>query len=106
MYHNQFALSKRKEGLLKNMYEFPNIEGFHDIQELEKKDYQFEKEFSSYKHIFTHVIWNMKVYLFQVNQKDSNYIWASFDEIKQKYAVPTAFKSVLLDLEEFLNENK
>ncbi len=106
--HDQkIAISKRGEGLLKNMYEFPNIKGEYTLDTLPiNENYVFEKEFHFYKHIFTHVIWNMKVYLFHSLIESSDYVWVTLDELKKHYAIPTAFKQVLIDLEAYIDECK
>lgn len=78
-----FAIEKRpKTGLLSSLYGFPII-----------KDVDIEKcEFlGEYQHIFTHKIWNNKVYKVNCSKKNSKYLWISIKDI-DNYSIPTAFK--------------
>lgn len=98
---DKIALHKRDNGLLKNMWEFPNIEG-----KLTKKD--LLERFSSVKkieegikntHIFTHKKWYMKSYIIKTDKFFSDYVWVSLDKTKKEYAIPTAFMPFLEYLE-------
>lgn len=99
--NDKIALHKRGNGLLKNMWEFPNIEG-----KLTKKD--ILERFSTVKkieegientHIFTHKKWYMKSYFIKADILSLDYVWASLEEIKKEYAIPTAFMPFLEYLE-------
>lgn len=92
-YQNLFAIQKRKEDLLKNMWEFPNKEGFTSTEEI-TKEYKtnFIKEGIHTTHIFTHKKWIMISYTIEVTEKDETYTWLTLEEIEKEYALPTAFK--------------
>ena len=98
----KIAIQKRmKKGVLSGMYELPNIEGKLSQKELiqflqKEKCYIKEIKFlGEFKHVFTHIEWQM--YGYQVNIKECNlpYLWVSTKELEEKYALPTAFKQFL-----------
>jgi len=100
------ALKKRTDGLLKNMWEFPNIEKFLTIEQA--KEY-FPKSLSiqnaiTNTHIFTHKKWNMKSYIIKLKEKSIEYEWVKMKDIEENYAIPTAFKPFLEYLRD-LNKN-
>ena len=47
----------------------------------------------SAKHIFTHVEWHMTGYLIETAERDPQYVWATAEELKNGYAIPSAFKA-------------
>ena len=88
-----YALRKRETGLLKNMWEFPNIEGELSIKEIKNRIpniLEIHKGITN-THVFTHKKWFMKSYIISVKELDTSYIWVSSDSIKTNYALPTAF---------------
>ena len=94
-YKDFFAIQKRENGLLTNMWEFPNKKGKlskKEIEEIFSKN--CEKAISS-THIFTHKKWIMDSYLIEVKNQLEEYTWLSLNEIEQSYAIPTAFKPFL-----------
>ena len=87
--HNgRYAMIKRgKKGLLAGLWQFPFLEHgdpaqFGNIVEKKKA-----------KHIFTHVEWHMTGYLVKSREAFPEYTWASAEEIKRSYAIPSAFKA-------------
>lgn len=104
-YQQTIALSYRdKQTLLKNLWEFPNVEKVMNEKEIanwlmeQHLTGTIEQTFTN-KHIFTHKIWHMKAYLINVNSTNQNYIWVSLDQAKKQYAIPTAFQPFLQKLE-------
>lgn len=86
-----FALHKRGAGLLQNMWEFPNQEGFISSKNISfPKVLSIEKDVSS-NHTFSHKKWILKSYYIVVEEEFGDYTWASIDEIDSSYAIPTAF---------------
>ncbi|MBU1142921.1 MAG: A/G-specific adenine glycosylase [Firmicutes bacterium] len=73
-FKDKICLRKRTESLLEGMYEYPQyeVESISNIvDDLENQGihvsyYQYQK---TYKHIFTHQIWNMHVYKMVVKEK-------------------------------------
>ena len=50
------------------------------------------------KHSFSHVIWNMQIYLVKLKEKTSDYLFVSESEIESTYSLPTAYKKVFTKL--------
>ena len=44
------------------------------------------------KHIFTHIIWNMKGIYLDVTECSGSFQWFTEDEINTQAALPTAFR--------------
>ena len=102
-YQGKYALQKRaKKGLLAGLWELPNVEGKHTKKEIQnlleegKKKVTIE-ELGSSKHIFSHVEWEMVGYHIILTEpiEQENYVWATLEELKEEYAVPTAFSVYL-----------
>lgn len=98
----QYALEKRNNtGLLADLWQFPNIEGFLTVDEA----VEFLKEKHIYvkdilrqverKHIFTHIQWNMRGFYMAVSNLSDNYIWFTPEKIESDAALPTAFRHFL-----------
>ena len=104
-YQGKFAICKReKEQLLKNMWQFPNVLGKMTLKEirlyLEKEhiDYQSIRKSISHTHVFTHQIWHMQAYLITLNNPIDGYLFETSKNMKEKYAIPTAFQPFLSKL--------
>lgn len=100
--HGKIALHKRSdEGLLKNLWEFPNLAGFYS----EKEVLQYLRDCSisvesidtalSYTHVFTHLKWSMESFVITVSEESSLYVWEDLENIVQNYALPSAFQPFL-----------
>ena len=89
----KYAIRKRKSGLLKNLWEFPNQTGFFTYEEV-KKLYpncnHIELGITN-THIFTHKKWFMNSYYVEIPFPLDDYLWVSLEEIASTYAIPTAF---------------
>ena len=94
-----YALEKRpSRGLLAGLWQFPNIPGHFDIAasldavtKMGLKPTEILREVSR-KHIFTHIVWNMKGIYLEVAELTGNYHWFTEDEINTQAALPTAFR--------------
>ena len=83
----KYALEKRQDkGLLAGLWQFPLFEG-------EAPDFGIVKKSKRAKHIFTHIEWEMTGYLIEAREHFPQYKWAAAEEIKEKYALPSAFKA-------------
>ena len=49
------------------------------------------KKVGTHKHIFTHIEWNMTAYEIETQEELKGYLWIQQKELKNKYALPTAF---------------
>lgn len=97
-YKDAICIEKRKEnGLLAGMYAFPNLDGW--LTEAEATAW-VEKNFGNVqaltqqyhkKHVFTHQIWNMRVYVFTLSSIKTT----SFVPDISAYPIPTAFLKCL-----------
>ena len=92
------ALHKRgKVGILKNLWEFPNAEGFLTEAEAQAWCRQLGMEvlrvekLPDYQHIFTHVEWKLRCYGIWVCGQPEDFLWLNSEGLEQK-AVPSAFK--------------
>ena len=94
----KYAIRQReKKGLLAGMWEFPSLEGGIGQNEL-RSLYPEAAEIRSCgeaKHIFSHVEWRMHGFLLELPQELPEYRWASPEEIREQYSVPTAFRFYL-----------
>ena len=95
----RYALEKRpNKGLLAGLWQFPNIPGHFDtaavLAEVEKmglRPKELLREVSR-KHIFTHIIWNMKGIYLEVADITGTFQWFTEEEITRQAALPTAFR--------------
>lgn len=99
---NKVALHKRDDaGLLKNLWEFPNLLGTYTKEEI--KQYLLDcsmtvtsiKRSISYTHIFTHLKWQMESFIVRMEEESKDYIWLDLDAIIKEYALPSAFQPFL-----------
>ena len=90
----KFAIEKRMtKGLLSGMYQFPNMEGYFTEEELKAKLQPLRILFlGKAKHIFSHIEWYMQGYFLEVGEPSEKYLWATPQELTEKYALPTAFQ--------------
>ena len=94
-----YALQKRpSKGLLASLWQFPNADGHLSVPEavewvqarglgVREILRQVEK-----KHIFTHIIWNMRGIYMEVRETSGDFVWFSREELEQNAALPTAFR--------------
>ena len=95
----RYALQKRPEkGLLAGLWQFPNVSGHLELEtaleQLRKMGLQPKALYREVhrKHIFTHIIWNMKGIYLEVADTGGGFRWFSKEEINTQAALPTAFR--------------
>lgn len=83
------------------MYELPNVNHFCSEEEFvsifQEWDLKLES-FSSlgkHKHVFTHIDWKMNGYAVKVRNSNAEFLWVNLSDLKENYAIPTAFKPFL-----------
>ncbi len=98
------AVRKRAEkGLLAGLWEFPNVSQKLSADEAVKKAAEFgvlpEAPTKSKEriHIFTHAEWHMTCYYIPCRNTPDVFLWAEWDELRGRIALPTAFKMFLED---------
>lgn len=101
---NKVALTKRPEkGVLAGMWEFPTVDGHITKGKAEEvlTSWGIKPEvevFVDSRHVFTHLIWEMKSYLAKADTMPEQLSWFSFEELHNNVAIPTAMKPFLTAL--------
>ena len=102
----KYAICRRPEtGLLAKLWEYPNLDGH--LSEEEIFSWMRERGITPISvrpienavHIFTHVEWHMIGYAAECMEETSEFYWYTADEIKEKFAIPTAFRAYTKQLE-------
>ncbi|MBR4290834.1 MAG: A/G-specific adenine glycosylase [Oscillospiraceae bacterium] len=94
-----YALEKRPEaGLLAGLWQFPNVPGkleteqaLEVVQHMGLRPREIRKQ-TERKHIFTHIIWQMRGIYLEVAEQTQDHIWLTAEQIKAEAALPTAFR--------------
>ena len=99
-----FCIRRRETGVLKGMNEFPSAVQTNESAESVLNEwgvYAFtEKKRKKYKHIFTHIIWDITCVWVQT--EFAPFDTYTLDEIQDGISLPTAFKQCL----ELINDEK
>ena len=111
----RILIHKRPEnGLLANLWEFPNVEIhqpfvleraqiadlFHDSFDM---DIQLEKGIGQIEHIFSHLIWNIRVYTGTIStdfQESSEWKFITLADVEE-YAFPVSYHKILKLYQEY-----
>ena len=115
-----FAIKKRSEnGLLANLWEFPNVDIPEGIQaDIIKNSTEAPPDPADavrladslgvstkeiikalrYTHVFTHVEWHMTAWFLLCDKKTPDFIWVTKKELKQYFALPSAFRPFLEEI--------
>ncbi len=96
---NCYALEKRPaSGLLASLWQFPNVNGqlstsdaLCQAERWGLHPREVRKEVFR-KHVFTHIIWNMKGIYLEVSQMAGSFRWFTEEQINTSAALPTAFR--------------
>ena len=93
----RFAVRRRPEtGLLAGLYEFPNLEGHPDETALKTAFHAVRiRKSGKANHIFTHVEWDMALYLALTDDPPDGFEWVSRDSLRSETAIPSAFRAAL-----------
>ena len=96
------ALRKRPgKGLLAGMWEFPNVTGELEASQALEQAARWgcgpwgEVAVRQERHVFTHVTWEMTGYEIHCAQAPAEFVWATQEEMKTRYSLPTAFRRFL-----------
>ncbi|NRD78220.1 A/G-specific adenine glycosylase [Bacillus sp. BRMEA1] len=100
--NGKIVIHKRpSNGLLANLWEFPNVEIIHSLEHERGKvveqfhqlldlEVQLEKAIGQIEHVFSHLIWNIRVYTGEITsviQESEEWKLVTFEEM-QEYAFP------------------
>lgn len=109
LYHSGKVLlqKRKKKGLLANLWEYPNYLGKMTrkqvSEELDRQGIRPIKieKCGTAKHIFTHVEWHMQGYFIQAENR-GNIVgeWVSLEDMKQNFALPSAYRNFSDKLED------
>lgn len=94
LHESRVALRKRPDrGLLSGLWEFPNILNGEDLPPFLDHAHA-QADLGTGRHIFSHVEWNMTSAVFSADSDrlPDGYVWATAEELTDRYAVPTAFR--------------
>ncbi len=113
IYKNTVALQKRPKGLLGGMWEFPGAEGWLSRDEAE--DWLKGKgiaadsleQLPAAEHVFTHREWHMRGYLAMLREmpQADGFFWADAAALKERIALPSAFKAYYVQAMRVLEKN-
>ena len=108
---DRIAIHKRpKNGLLADLWEFPNMDGLYTLEKMKETLYSwnlpdFEIEYlGEGKHIFSHVEWHMTGYHLEIGSmlveekqqllQKNKWIIDSKEGLEEEYAIPSAFEYI------------
>jgi A/G-specific adenine glycosylase len=98
----RLALRRRVgSGLLPDLWELPNLPGSLSDTEAVAAAARWGTEplallkSSERSHIFTHIRWTMTCYFIDCRAEAPGFVWASPDELRDTYPLPTAFRKCL-----------
>ena len=57
------------------------------------------RRLSPANHIFTHIEWQMSGYFLNFSQTVEGFVWAEPRELKEVYAIPTAYRAFIEEIE-------
>ena len=101
-WEGRFAIEKRSEkGLLSGLWQFPNQAAPPDAAaalraaaEMGVRPIELMMEIRR-EHIFTHIRWDMTAYRIRCAEGAERFTWADREQLREKYALPTAFRQFL-----------
>ena len=108
IYDNKIFIRKRRDhGLLHGLYEFPNVVGKKDLEDIHLLGSEFGQvkdiqKSICYTHVFTHKKWKMQAYFIFLESVCCKDLFYSISEIENIFALPTAFTPFLYALKEVL----
>ena len=106
--HGKYRIRRRPgRGLLAGLYELPSLPGHRSREEMEEwlEESQAPEvrlsELGPARHIFSHVEWDMKGWKIELSEEwGTDGFFASPEEIRERYPLPTAFAAYRRLIEE------
>ncbi|WHY01767.1 A/G-specific adenine glycosylase [Neobacillus sp. DY30] len=111
----KILIHKRPEnGLLANLWEFPNVELHQPIvmeragvagifRELFDMSIKLERNIGQIEHVFSHLVWNIRIYIGTIGEdfsENSDWKFITLDEIEE-HAFPVSFHKILKLFKEY-----
>ena len=95
----RYALQKRENrGLLAGLWQFPNVAGklqtaaaLEAVEKMGLNPREILRQVER-KHIFTHIIWDMRGVYVEVAEATGEFCWFTAEQIRRDAALPTAFR--------------
>lgn len=106
LFQQKVALRRRPaKGLLAGLWEFPNEPADRSPLSGWNIPPQAEEIVGHAKHIFTHIEWHMTLHQVETAEEElpSGWVWATWDELSHRYAIPNAFDRAVGFLNKKLN---
>jgi A/G-specific adenine glycosylase len=107
-FQDKYTIRKRaSKGLLAGLWELPGLESKLNTMDLKKRLDELGLSDATFipmgeaKHIFSHVEWHMMGYHILLNNnppvfmEDNFYLWATKEEINNRYSIPNAFSAYI-----------
>lgn len=100
-YGDSYLIEKREAGgLLASLYQYVMLDGDYSggevVSYLERNGLMVDSAdpLPSSRHVFSHLVWEMRGYHVSLHEKKAlgNAFFVTYDEIKRKYALPSAFE--------------
>ncbi len=97
-YEGEIALCRRpKTGVLSGMWEFPAAEEHLTAKKAKQQlslwgGAEESAPFLSHKHVFTHLVWDMKSYRAQMKEKDESFFWVTKEKLSEEIPLPSAMQ--------------
>ena len=98
----RMAIKKRPaKGLLANLWELPNGPGELTAAQAEEVCAAWgaapkaAAPLGATRHVFTHIVWEMQGYFIPCGKMPPDFVWASPEELKSHYSLPSAFRPYL-----------
>ncbi|MCF7926588.1 MAG: A/G-specific adenine glycosylase [Candidatus Izimaplasma sp.] len=107
--NNTIAIKKRETALLNSLYGFYTLDThltkttitsqFNHLEILDVKKLKY------YTHVFTHLKWQIRAYLVKTTKPFPNYIYKSLNTIETNYSLPTTYKKIFPELNQYLERS-
>ncbi len=99
-YKGKYAIQKRPpSGLLADTWELPNCLGWEPTDAPFLADCGIGPEdlrpCGEGKHLFSHIEWRMKGFFAECRKAAEDFVWVTEGQIREKYAIPSAFAAFL-----------
>lgn len=100
------GIIKRDQALLNNLYTFNTHEETLDTKKIneiyQKYMVKIIEPLNSYKHVFTHLVWNIDSYLVETKHPVKNVQYVDLESLELVYSLPKAYKKLINPIKKFI----